>query len=94
MGKRRGRAREGKGKGRDRFETGRGRQKEGGEGTERGCGNEEKRKRGWGRWNRAAEWLRPALSIHILVVGSEKHAYNVTECTIAVQCQFKVNQCH
>ena len=59
-GKKKGESMEGKGKGRGRFGTGRGRQKEG-RGTERGSGNGENRKRGGGSWNRAAEWLRPAL---------------------------------
>jgi len=60
-------------KGKRRGRRGR-REKEGGvaatgwggeaKGRERdGRGDEEKRKRGWAKsWNRAAEWLRPALS--------------------------------
>jgi len=30
--------------------------------------------------------------MQILVVGSEKHVCNATECIIAVQCHFRVNQ--
>jgi len=38
-------------------------------GERKGGGNEEKRKRGGEEsWNRAAEWLRPALSIFSIIV--------------------------
>jgi len=45
---------------RDRFGAEGGRQK-GGRGTERGRDDENRKKRGEESWNRAADWLRPAL---------------------------------